>query len=138
MSLYNPPFRSALFYSVQNEDYQTELAVLQRIEQGAPLRVLMVASSGENALGLLTQPSVADVYAVDTNPAQIHLCELRRIATEHLTRDEQLLLLGADPAAVPTAGASIRLELYQRLARQLPEASRTFWDACRDSLQQRA
>lgn len=132
MSLYQPPFRSALFYSVQNEDYETELAVLRRIYQGAPLRVLMVASSGENALSLLTQDIVADVHAVDINPAQLHLCELRRTATEHLTRDEQLLLLGADPATVNTAGASARLEVYQQLAPQLPEATRAFWDAAQE------
>lgn len=132
VSLYNPPFRSSLFYSVQNEDYQTELAVLQRIYQDAPLRVLMVASSGENALSLLTQDFVADVYAVDINSAQLHLCELRRTATEHLTRDDQLLLLGADPVTVNSAGEQKRLDLYHRLSPQLPESSRTFWDSCRD------
>jgi S-adenosylmethionine:diacylglycerol 3-amino-3-carboxypropyl transferase len=132
LSPYSPPFRSALFYSVQNEDYQTELAVLRRIEQGSRLRVLMVASSGENALSLLTQDFVADVYAVDISAAQLHLCELRRTAAKHLTRDEQLLLLGADPAAVHAAGAPVRLDLFQRLAPQLPEPARTFWEDCRD------
>ncbi|MBI1876930.1 MAG: DUF3419 family protein [Chloroflexi bacterium] len=52
--MYNPPFKSDIFYSVQNEDYQTELVVLHRLDRGAPLRVLMVASSGENILSLLT------------------------------------------------------------------------------------
>lgn len=49
----NPPFKSDIFYSVQNEDYQTELTILRRIYQGIPLRILMVASSGENTLSLL-------------------------------------------------------------------------------------
>ncbi|MBP7694184.1 MAG: DUF3419 family protein [Anaerolineales bacterium] len=132
MSAYNPPFQSALFYAVQNEDYQTELAVLRRIYRGAPLRVLVVASAGETALSLLTQDFVAAVDAVDINPAQLHLCELRRTATEHLTPDEQLLLLGADPAAVGPAGAALRGELFQRLAPHLPEPARSFWEAGRE------
>jgi S-adenosylmethionine:diacylglycerol 3-amino-3-carboxypropyl transferase len=81
-----PSFRSDIFYSVQNEDYRTELAVLERVG-GARQRVLMVASSGENALSLLTQETIAAVDAVDLNPAQLRLCELRRAAAEQLTRD---------------------------------------------------
>ncbi len=96
MSIYNPPFRSVLSYSVQNEDYATELAVLRQCDRGAPQRVLLIASSGENALSLLTHESVAEVCAVDINPAQVQLCELRRTASEQLTRDEQLRLLCAD------------------------------------------
>jgi hypothetical protein len=41
--LENPSFRSEITYSVQNEDYRTELAVLRHIYRGAPLRVLMIA-----------------------------------------------------------------------------------------------
>ena len=78
-----PPFASAIFYSVQNEDYQTELAVLRHIYDGSAMRVLVIASSGENALSLLTQDTVAEVCAVDTNPAQLHLCALRRIIGTH-------------------------------------------------------
>jgi hypothetical protein len=66
-----PAFRSDLFYSVQNEDYRTELAVLKRVHRGAPLRVLMVASAGENPLSVLADPMVGEVHAVDTNPAQV-------------------------------------------------------------------
>jgi len=128
MSRFNPPFRSAIYYAVQNEDYRTELAVLERIRTGSPQRVLMIASSGENALSLLTQDGVESVVAVDINPAQVQLCELRRTAMEHLTRDEQLRVLGADPATVGAAGAAARLALYERLRPQIPEAVRAFWD----------
>ncbi len=131
MSRYNPPFASAIFYSVQNEDYQTELAVVRHMGRAAA-RVLVIASSGENALSLLTQDTVAEVWAVDTNPAQVHLCELRRVAAEYLTRDEQLRLLGADPATVGSAGAPERLELFQRIHAYLPESAQAFWEACRD------
>jgi S-adenosylmethionine:diacylglycerol 3-amino-3-carboxypropyl transferase len=128
----NPPFRSPISYSVQNEDYRTELAVLQRLSHAPPYRVLLVASSGENALSLLVNETVASVDAIDLNPAQLHLCELRRTALEHLTRDEQLRLLGADPAAVGSTGASERLALYAAIRTALPDAAQAFWDTRRD------
>jgi S-adenosylmethionine:diacylglycerol 3-amino-3-carboxypropyl transferase len=129
--VYNPPFKSDLFYAVQNEDYQTELAVLRRIYRGAPLRVLIVASSGENVLSLLTQDIVASVEAVDINPAQLYLCELRRTALEHLTRDEQLQLLGTNSANGSRDEAQ-RLALYERVQPHLPPPARAFWDAHRE------
>ncbi len=132
MSVLTPPFKSSIFYSVQNEDYQTELAVLQRMYSGSPLRAILIASSGENVLSLLTQEMVAEVWAVDTNPAQIHLCELRRTAVLCLARDEQLQLIGADPARINDLGASERLGLFERVRQYLPDTSRAFWDACRD------
>ncbi len=128
MSRLTPPFQSPIFYSVQNEDYRTELAALAQMERPAPLRVLLVASSGENALSLLTQERVGQLYAVDINPAQLHLCELRRTASAHLSRDEQLTLLGADPATVGPMGSSQRLHLYDRLAPHLPDVARAFWE----------
>jgi S-adenosylmethionine:diacylglycerol 3-amino-3-carboxypropyl transferase len=130
--MYNPPFKSSIFYSVQNEDYQTELAILRRLDNNSPLRVLLVASSGENALSLLTQDIVAEIHAVDINPAQLHLCELRRTAAEHLTQAEQLRFLGADPATSGPTGESERLELFERIHPYLPEAAHTFWETCRD------
>ena len=100
--------RSALAYSAQNEDYRTELALIDRLAQPHGLRVLMVCSSGENALSLLTRVGIASVTAVDTNPAQVQLCELRRAAAAVLSRDEQLALLGADPSNLGPAGADAR------------------------------
>ncbi|MBX3050752.1 MAG: DUF3419 family protein [Caldilineaceae bacterium] len=132
MSRLTPPFQSLIFYSVQNEDYRTELAVLAQIGSATPLRVLLVASSGENALNLLTQERVGQLYAVDINPAQLHLCELRRTATHHLSSDEQMRLLGADPATVGEVGREDRLLLYDRLAPHLPDAARSFWDERRE------
>ena len=121
--MFTPPFRSDIFYSVQNEDYETELAVINYLYKNKPLRVLLVASSGENALSLLTRESVGKVDAVDINPAQLHLCELRRSALEALTRDEQLRMLGA-VAGEP----SERRALYEKMRSNLPDESRAFWD----------
>ena len=131
MNGHNPPFKSALAYSVQNEDYETELEVIRRLDRAAPLRVLLVASSGENALSVLTQDRVGEVWAVDLNPAQIQLCELRAAAIGSLSRDEQLQLLGSDPGRVGAAGAEDRLALFDRVSSRLPEASRSYWAARR-------
>jgi S-adenosylmethionine:diacylglycerol 3-amino-3-carboxypropyl transferase len=130
--LENPPFRSQITYSVQNEDYRTELAVLQHIDGGAPLRVLMIASSGENVLSLLTSAQVASVDAVDLNPAQLHLCELRRTALEHVTRDEQLRLFGAHPAFPRAGDTAERVALFDRIRLFLSEDARSYWDARHD------
>jgi S-adenosylmethionine-diacylglycerol 3-amino-3-carboxypropyl transferase len=128
--MYTPPFRSSISYSVQNEDYRSELAVLDRLERD-DLRVLMVASSGENVLSVLTQYSVASVDAVDLNPAQIRLCELRQAAIIRLSRDEQLRLLASDGSS-PEDGRNARLALYERVRPHLPDDARAFWDERRD------
>ncbi len=129
----NLSFRSDIFYSVQNEDYQTELAVLKQLNQTAQLRVLMVASSGENVLSVLTNPAVGRVDAVDLNLAQLQLCELRRTAAELLTRDEQLSLLGSDPARVGSLGSAERLALFATISAALPDPTRAFWEARREN-----
>lgn len=125
-----PAFASDVFYSVQNEDLTTELAVLKRLGRNQQ-RVLMIASAGENVLGLLCQAEVAFVDAVDLSLAQIRLSELRAAAAQQLERDEQLALLGCDPARAGPAGAAERLALYERLRPALGEAARHFWDARR-------
>jgi S-adenosylmethionine-diacylglycerol 3-amino-3-carboxypropyl transferase len=127
-----PSFRSDIFYSVQNEDYRTELAVLGRVG-GTRQRVLIVASSGENVLSLLAQDTIASIDAVDLNPTQLHLCELRRTAARQLTRDEQLRLLGCDPAISRAADQAGRLTLFERIRPFLPVPSRAFWDERRDN-----
>jgi S-adenosylmethionine:diacylglycerol 3-amino-3-carboxypropyl transferase len=128
----NPPFRSDLAYAVQNEDYRTELAALARIHRGAPLRVLMVASSGENALSLLTDERVGGVDAVDINPAQLHLCALRCAALEALDRDDQLRLFGASPDHLRASDAAARGALYDRVRVRLPDTTLAYWDGRRD------
>lgn len=127
VSSLNPPFKSELFYAVQNEDYQSELAVLDALGKDSA-RVLIIASSGENTLSLLTRPQVAQVVAVDLSPAQVHLCQLRIAALETLSRDEQLRLFGADPSHPQAGDESARLDLYQRIRPHLPDASRAYWD----------
>lgn len=125
-----PPFVSDIFYSVQNEDVNTELTMLQHIGRSGQ-RVLMIASAGENVLGLLCQPEVASIDAVDLSSAQVQLCTLRSAAVEQLNRDEQLTFLGCDPALAGTIGAAERLALYTRIRPALAPDACAFWDARR-------
>ena len=129
--MYSPPFKSDIFYSVQNEDYRTELAVLEWARARRAIACADDCPSGENVLSVLTRDTVAGVDAVDLSPAQLLLCELRRTALEHLTRDEQLHLLGADPSIRRAEGEAERLALYDRIRPFLPEPAREFWDARR-------
>lgn len=70
---------SELAESQVREDAAIELQVIEQLaqQQEHPLRVLLVASGGCTALSLLASPDVAQVEAVDLNPAQLHLVELR-------------------------------------------------------------
>ncbi|MEP0833323.1 BtaA family protein [Microcoleus sp. AS-A8] len=75
------PFSEIAFSQVR-EDPKIELRVIEQLQerQGHPLRVLLVASGGCMALSLLASSAVAQIEAVDLNPAQLHLVELRRQA----------------------------------------------------------
>ena len=121
-------FQSDITCSVQNEDYRTELAVVRRIHRGTPLRVLMVAGSGENALSIMADDRIGDVHAADGTIAQIHLAELRRTALRYLDREEQLRLFGAELLEGDRGDASTRLALYDRVRDHLPRVARAFWD----------
>lgn len=125
------PFKSDLSYSVQNEDYQTELALVDRLMRDK-LRILLIASSGENALSLLTRSTIAHLHAVDINAAQIRLCELRWAALEHLATDEQLRLLNARATAASSENAIDRQTLYDRLRPHLSVEACLFWDERRE------
>lgn len=126
-----PSFVSDLFYSVQNEDVDSERAIVRLLGRSQQ-RVLMIASAGENVLGLLCQPEVGFVDAVDLSLAQVELCALRAAAAGQLSRDEQLALFGSDPARAGQAGAAERLALYDRLGPALTPATRAFWDTRRE------
>ncbi|MBL8133101.1 MAG: DUF3419 family protein [Anaerolineae bacterium] len=126
-------FKSPLSYSVQNEDYRTEQRVMEYVAPGHERRILLVASSGENALSLLTDPAIASVDAVDLNPAQVFLCALRAAGVQALTLDDQLALLGCDAAMVGGSGREHRLALFDQLRPALTHAALEFWDSRRDT-----
>jgi S-adenosylmethionine-diacylglycerol 3-amino-3-carboxypropyl transferase len=124
--------RSNLAFSQVREDWQIEWQVLDLLEQrqSRPLRVLLVGSGGCTALSLLAHPGIERVDAVDANPTQLHLIVLRQQALQHLSIDEQWLLL----ATGDEAQAQVRLAIYDRLHPNLPMATQKFWQERRQEI----
>ncbi len=130
---------SDIAFSQVREDWRIEWQVLDRITPVQPgpalpvpqrLRVLLVASGGCTALSLLAHPRVGTIDAIDQNPTQLHLVELRRQALRHLSLPEQFVLIasGADDRG------AIRSAIYDRLRLHLPSATQTFWDQRREEI----
>jgi S-adenosylmethionine-diacylglycerol 3-amino-3-carboxypropyl transferase len=117
---------SSLAFSQVREDPDIDRDVVLRVaaEAGRPVRVLLVASGGCTALSLLACEAVSEIVAVDVNPAQLHLVELRLRALEHLSLPEQLELMGA----APSGRSERRQALYARLRAHLSPACRQHWD----------
>ena len=90
-------------------------------------KVLSVGSAGDNSLSLLTAaPGL--LVAVDINPSQLFLVELKKACFQYLNRSSTLVLLGF----VPSSG---RWDMYRSLAGHLSRECRYFWDHNRESLE---
>lgn len=83
--------------------------------------VFTITSGGCNALTFLLD-NPRKVIALDVNPYQNFLLELKIAAFKQLTYDEMLEFVGIRIS-------ERRLELYDRLRDSLSAASRTYWDA---------
>lgn len=118
--------QSEIAFSQTREDPNIEWQIVDRLADrlGDSLRILTIASGGCTALSLLAHPAIARIDAIDVNPAQLHLVELRRQALLHLNLNEQLQSIGADL----TSGESDRIRLYQQLRSHLPRSTQIFWD----------
>jgi S-adenosylmethionine-diacylglycerol 3-amino-3-carboxypropyl transferase len=108
---------SGLQYSCCNEDTRSELEALD--VKGR--RVLSIAAAGERAFALLLGDP-HEVVAIDRNPAQINLGQLKVAAMRQLERDAYLGFLGIAPD-------ESRAATYRRLRADLPDAARSYWDA---------
>ncbi len=119
---------SDLMFAQVREDPRLDLEVARAVaaRAGRPLRVLLIASGGCSALSLLAEggEAIAEVHAVDLNPAQLHLTALRRAAVTTLPEAAARQLVGAAPATTAE-----RLALYDRVRPQLHAAARAHWDA---------
>jgi S-adenosylmethionine:diacylglycerol 3-amino-3-carboxypropyl transferase len=90
------------------------------LELGADDDLLIVTSGGCNVLALaLEEPR--SVTAIDRNPAQNHLLELKLAAAQALDHDRFLRFLGARPAEE-------RTPMYRELRPLLTPPARAFWD----------
>ena len=109
----------AIRYGSVLEDADILCESLAPVAKGG--RLLSIASSGDNALALLTLDP-AEVVAVDLSPAQL-ACVMIRVAAFTKLDDEALLaFLGVTPSAT-------REETYRRLRPLMPDDACVFWDA---------
>jgi len=88
--------------------------------------VLSVTSGGCNTLSLaVLEP--ARIIAVDLNPTQNHLLELKIAGARRLDHGEYLELLGVRPSVR-------RFALYRALRGDLSPDARAYWDAARSAI----
>ncbi|KAL1499301.1 hypothetical protein AB1Y20_011509 [Prymnesium parvum] len=114
-----------LRYSQVWEDDALLLAALD-VKKGDSL--LAIASAGDNVLNLLlAEPK--SILAVDVNPAQVALVQLKLAAIRQLPHADFLLLLGY--ASCEDAAAR-RCELRDKL--DLPRETRAYWEAHEETL----
>ncbi|MCI5058395.1 MAG: BtaA family protein [Flavobacteriales bacterium] len=108
----------------EDADVLTEALEVQQGE-----KVLSIASAGDNSFSLLiNQPEV--VVAVDVNPIQLHLIELKRLAIKYMSQEEYLAFVGfvlADPKE--------KLKTYERLKSELSSEARAYWDQKTDAIE---
>jgi S-adenosylmethionine-diacylglycerol 3-amino-3-carboxypropyl transferase len=101
------------------------------LEQGLQIRpdddVLSITSAGDNALALLLQEP-RSVTAIDMNPSQNALLELKTEAIRQLEHEEFATLVGVRDSYDRSA-------LYKRIRDQLSEGARSFWDAHDEDLE---
>lgn len=90
--------------------------------------VISIASGGDNSFALLLA-APRSLTAVDTNPAQIFLVELKMGAIQKLDYDDFVGFVGARPC-------DRRLQLYQHLRPSLSDGARDFWDGQTENLHQ--
>jgi S-adenosylmethionine-diacylglycerol 3-amino-3-carboxypropyl transferase len=118
---------SELLYSTCWEDLSVARAAL-RIPSGGI--VVAVAAAGDNVIGLLLDDP-ARVVAVDLNPAQTALVELKLAAVGSLPGAVAEFLGGVATGAYEDAR---RRETYRRLRPRLSPAARAYWDDRSDAI----
>ena len=107
----------SLRYSSVWEDHR----LLERALAIGDRDLLIIASAGCNVLNLLLR-APRRIVALDFNPAQTALVELKLAAIRTLSHPELLGLLGM-------RGAGDRLDLYDRVRSSMSESARHWWDA---------
>jgi S-adenosylmethionine-diacylglycerol 3-amino-3-carboxypropyl transferase len=90
----------------------------EALRPGPGMRVLSVASGGDNSLALAAEG--AEVVAADLSFAQLACVELKCAAFRHLGHGEVLAFLGIRPSVA-------RLSTYARLEHDLSQEARAFW-----------
>ena len=109
-----------LFFAQVREDPVLEIEALRA---GAEDTVVVVSSGGCTALSLLAA-GAGTVIAVDLNPAQNHLVELKAAAVSRFPPPAAIAFLGGS-----TESAQRRRHGYRQLRSDLSAEARGYWDA---------
>ncbi|MGB2663437.1 MAG: DUF3419 family protein [Candidatus Acidiferrum sp.] len=107
---------SDLLFGMSWEDPASDRRALA-IQPGETL--ITITSGACNTLTLLLEDP-GKIYAVDINPSQSYLLELKRAAVRHLDYDELRAFLGLDQSGQ-------RLQVFERLRGDLSEAALRYW-----------
>jgi S-adenosylmethionine-diacylglycerol 3-amino-3-carboxypropyl transferase len=116
--------KDAIVFSACNEDNACELEALPAIEGK---RVLCITAGGGRVLNLLLNKP-REICAVDLNPAQNALLELKIAAVRHLEHPAFLSFLGVH-------ASSDRLGVYERIRPDLSAQAQSFWDEHLDDIE---
>jgi S-adenosylmethionine:diacylglycerol 3-amino-3-carboxypropyl transferase len=111
-------YRDRISYSACNEDSCSELSV---IRPGPAKRLVCIGAGGGRVLNLL-EDGADEIWAVDVNPSQTYLLELKASAIRSLAHGEYLDLLGV-------RASERRFDLYDRLRLLLSAAARSYFDS---------
>jgi len=114
-----------LYFAQVREDPLLEIEAL-RVARGG--KHIVVGSGGCTALSML-RAGADNVVAVDMNPTQNHVTELKAIALAILDSGERTGFLGGQ--AMP---GWLRMRRYESLRHHLSPAAVTYWDANRRSI----
>jgi len=102
------PFYTRLSYSFGNEDFRTESRALQLKDDDV---VLVITASGDRPLNILSS-TAKKVYALDANPVQNALLDLKMAALKKFDYDKYIAFLGLTPC-------NHRMQNYASLKREL-------------------
>jgi S-adenosylmethionine-diacylglycerol 3-amino-3-carboxypropyl transferase len=119
------PVFERLLFAQSWEDPELDIAALGITARD---RVLVTTSGGCNALSILTT-GPATLIAIDMNPAQNWLLELKLAGLRALRHEEYLGLLGVRFIEEPSPHPAPPTELYSRIRPLLSPDARRFWDA---------
>jgi S-adenosylmethionine-diacylglycerol 3-amino-3-carboxypropyl transferase len=110
-------YRERISYSSCNEDSASEVQVLN---PHASKRLVAICASGGRVLNLL-QDGAKEVWAVDVNPAQTHLFELKLAGLRALDHADFLSFMGV-------RASQRRLDVYDSLRPALSSGARAYFD----------
>lgn len=110
-------FRERISYSACNEDSASEVEVLQ---PGPAKRLVCISAGGGRVLNLLEE-GAEEIWAVDVNPPQLHLLELKVASIRSLEHAAYLEFLGVRTSLR-------RLDIYESLRPQLSPAAQSYFD----------